>query len=122
MVDAWLNWRLAGAFVSLDHDGRLYVERGFVRPEDELPADAEDRIDGGEASVRVSQGSEQPDGPIQGAMVTTGADAGENEEEVIRPLPDRLIAAIGGPATHAAATGARSETPADGGRTDGEPS
>ncbi len=81
----------AGAFVSLDHDGRLYVERGFVRPEDELPADAEDRIDGGEASVRVSQGSEQPDGPIQGAMATTGADAGENEEEVIRPLPDRLI-------------------------------
>ena len=25
----------AGAFVSLDHDGSLYIERGYVRPEDE---------------------------------------------------------------------------------------
>jgi len=81
----------AGAFVSLDHDGTLYVERGFVRPEDEVPSDVEDRIDGGEGSADVSYGPQQTDGPVQGAVVTIGADGGEDEDEVIRPLPDRLI-------------------------------
>ena len=33
----------AGAFVSIDADGRLRVERGYVRPEDELPARARSR-------------------------------------------------------------------------------
>lgn len=32
---------IAGAFVTLDRDGRLVVQRGFVRPEDE-PAVADD--------------------------------------------------------------------------------
>ncbi|MFA6114223.1 MAG: ParB/RepB/Spo0J family partition protein [Sphingomonas sp.] len=81
----------AGAFVSLDHDGALYIERGFVRPEDELPSDAADRIEGGETSAVMSYGPQQPDGPAQGATVTIGADAGEDDDEVVRPLPDRLI-------------------------------
>ncbi len=29
---------IAGAFISIDGDGRLKVERGYVRPEDEAPA------------------------------------------------------------------------------------
>jgi ParB family transcriptional regulator, chromosome partitioning protein len=38
---------LAGAFVTLAHDGSVRIERGFVRPEDEPPskAKAEDRKD-----------------------------------------------------------------------------
>ena len=31
----------AGAFVSIDRDGGLQMERGYVRPEDELPIDPE---------------------------------------------------------------------------------
>jgi hypothetical protein len=31
----------AGAFVSIDGEGRLHVERGYVRPEDELPVEPE---------------------------------------------------------------------------------
>ena len=31
----------AGAFVSIAHDGALRVERGYVRPEDELPTEPE---------------------------------------------------------------------------------
>ena len=81
----------AGAFVSLDHDGRLYVERGFVRPEDELSSEAEDAVEGAEGAARISYGPHQPDGSAQGAVVTIGADAGEDEDEVIKPLPDRLI-------------------------------
>ena len=35
----------AGAFLSIDGEGRLRVERGYVRPEDELPIAAEPEPD-----------------------------------------------------------------------------
>ena len=36
----------AGAFISLDHDGGLHIERGYVRPEDEAPAATPERARG----------------------------------------------------------------------------
>jgi len=36
----------AGAFISIDADGSLRVERGYVRPEDELPVETEPEIEG----------------------------------------------------------------------------
>lgn len=81
----------AGAFVSLDHDGRLYVDRGFVRPEEALPPEAEDSVESAEGFAGISNGLHQPDSSTQGAVVTVGADASEDEDEVIKPLPDRLI-------------------------------
>src|SRR5690606_9630231 len=35
----------AGAFVSIDSDGSLLIERGFVRPEDEMKAAPEGQLD-----------------------------------------------------------------------------
>lgn len=81
---------IAGAFVSLDREGRLKVERGYVRPEDEVPlpdpaeaeaGDGEDippegEADGGEA--------EEQDGPVPGFE-------DEPEEDGLKPLPDRLL-------------------------------
>ena len=58
----------AGAFVSIGADGSLRVERGYVRPEDELPAEPEadpdaDGDDGprrGGRATRVARPSSRP--------------------------------------------------------------
>ncbi|MYM00211.1 ParB N-terminal domain-containing protein [Novosphingobium sp. FGD1] len=76
---------IAGAFVSLDIDGSLSIDRGYVRAEDEPQAEPD-----GEAS-----GSDQPDTPaVQRAVITIGgkpAEPEEDEEDGIKPLPERLV-------------------------------
>ena len=76
---------IAGAFVSLDADGSLSIDRGYVRAEDEPQAEPD-----GEAS-----GSDQPDTPaVQRAVITIGgkpAEPEEDEEDGIKPLPERLV-------------------------------
>ena len=44
---------VAGVFVSIGHDGRLRVERGYVRPEDEpsVESDGQDEVDGIDAAA-----------------------------------------------------------------------
>jgi ParB family chromosome partitioning protein len=89
----------AGAFVSIDGDGRLRVERGYVRPEDELPVAAEpdadmDGVDSTDADP--DQGE-----PAAALAVRTGGDGNvvrgaapspePEEDEGIKPLPDRLL-------------------------------
>jgi ParB family chromosome partitioning protein len=87
----------AGVFVSLDQDGALAVERGFVRPEDEAPV----IIDGGldTEGEHLSAGSSD-DGSVQRAVITIGggaasspndADPEAEEEETVRPLSERLV-------------------------------
>jgi ParB family transcriptional regulator, chromosome partitioning protein len=79
----------AGVFVSVDADGRLSVDRGYVRPADEASAtyaEASQAIDasaaaGSEASL-----------PSSHAAIVVEARADEEEEgDAARPLPDRLI-------------------------------
>ncbi|EKS38626.1 MAG: ParB/RepB/Spo0J family partition protein [Afipia sp.] len=82
----------AGVFVSIDDEGALFVDRGYVRPEDEAPvgvsAEPEsdigsDNADGGEAKVAV-----------QRAVITVGgvpAEPEDDEDDAIKPLPDRLM-------------------------------
>lgn len=82
----------AGVFVSIRHDGQLAVERGYVRPEDEVVDGQEgDDVDG--ASV---EGDE--DGSVRRAVITVGGAAPETDEdeevETIRPLPDRLVSEL----------------------------
>jgi ParB family transcriptional regulator, chromosome partitioning protein len=76
---------IAGAFVSLDVDGSLSIDRGYVRAEDEPQAEPD-----GEASE-----SDQPDTPaVQRAVITIGgkpAEPDEDEEDGIKPLPERLV-------------------------------
>ena len=79
----------AGAFVSIDSDGTLLVERGFVRPEDEAPIEGAD----GEANSSDADGA-GPDAPTtRRAVITVGGqpEAEDEEDDGIRPLPDRLV-------------------------------
>lgn len=80
----------AGVFISIDSDGRLSVDRGYVRPEDEQAVvDA----DPGQGST-TGEGQEAV-GPVQRTAITVGGaptePAEEDEDDATRPLTDRLI-------------------------------
>jgi len=84
----------AGAFVSIDGSGSLRVERGYVRPEDEPPVavsteDGPDPIEvppeapasDADDSATAEPGNASPAAPVEAS----------EEDESIRPLPDRLL-------------------------------
>ncbi|MEO3434480.1 ParB N-terminal domain-containing protein [Inquilinus sp. CAU 1745] len=81
----------AGVFVSIGADGRLSVDRGYVRPEDEAPnVEADSGEDGDEHPTTASD----PTAPgVQRAVITIGgqAEPEDDEEDVIKPLPERLV-------------------------------
>ena len=81
---------IAGAFVTLDANGKLVVDRGYVRPEDERPVEPEGD-DALEFAVHVT--GEQAAPAIQRAVITIGGQPAleEDEEDGIKPLPERLI-------------------------------
>ena len=80
----------AGAFVSIDCAGGLRIERGYVRPEDEVRVAAED------ASDSASSDSDEPADagispePIIGSEGSEPA-AEAPEEEGLKPIPERLM-------------------------------
>src|SRR3546814_11819577 len=79
----------AGAFVSIDRDGSVRIERGFVRAEDEPERELAD----GEAAPETEAGEGSvPRGGGDGdhAIPPVGSD-GEDESDALRPLPDRLV-------------------------------
>ena len=83
----------AGVFVSIDSEGALSIDRGYVRPEDEAPAmEPEPDSDAGSAAGPNGVASAAP--AIQRAVITVGGQATEPEdddEDVVKPLPDRLV-------------------------------
>ena len=86
----------AGVFVSIDADGSLSIERGYVRPEDEATEEPEAEIidpETGEVSQRA-----EPEIGHQRAVITLGGQSSEPEEEddadTIKPLPDRLVSEL----------------------------
>jgi ParB family chromosome partitioning protein len=78
----------AGVFVSLSHDGRLRIDRGYVRPEDEPAAEGAGDDDSQAAGIAST-------GPTVsvGSQVQTGEQA-DDEDDSIRPLPDRLVSEL----------------------------
>lgn len=77
----------AGVFVSISAEGRLRIERGFVRPEDEASSEA------GEGSEDGDKDDLGRDG--RGAVITVGdkpVTGDEAEESPEKPLSDRLVA------------------------------
>ncbi|MER9416494.1 ParB/RepB/Spo0J family partition protein [Mesorhizobium sp. M0306] len=81
---------IAGAFVSIDADGSLAVERGFFRPEDVPPVS----LDGSNESKNDGGSGAPGDPSVHRAVVTMAGQAVEREEDeddAVRPLPDRLV-------------------------------
>ncbi|MFN5040025.1 MAG: ParB/RepB/Spo0J family partition protein [Bradyrhizobium sp.] len=86
------DFGIAGAFVSVDADGALSIDRGYVRAEDERPVDAE----GGETQDDVidPETGEIQSPAIQRAVITIGGKPTESEDDAddsIKPLPERLV-------------------------------
>ncbi|WP_296739699.1 chromosome partitioning protein ParB [Mesorhizobium sp.] len=83
---------IAGVFVSVDEDGELIVDRGWIRPEDEPGA----TVEGGSPDMEGDDvaGGAKPD--VQHAVITVGGRPVETdeEEETIKPLPERLVAEL----------------------------
>lgn len=81
---------IGGAFVSIDANGSLSVDRGFVRPED-VPAVP---VVGAHAT-EIDGGAVGPASPlVQRAVITIGGETvaqEDDEDDVVRPLPDRLV-------------------------------
>ena len=83
---------IAGAFVSIDGHGKLRVERGYVRPEDEVPIATllDDGAEGignaiGPNAVGENDGSDP-------ASTSIGTGVAEHEDdEGLKQLPDRLL-------------------------------
>jgi ParB family chromosome partitioning protein len=78
----------AGVFVSIDSEGRLSVDRGYVRPEDDVAAPVPDvgqtsSTEGGEVGASVPRTVVS----VAGAPV----EIDEDDDDSTRPLPDRLI-------------------------------
>jgi ParB family chromosome partitioning protein len=84
----------AGVFVSVDAEGALSVDRGYVRPEDEAPVVEPERGVEGEPFVASPDGAEPAAPVIQRAVITIGGQVSEPEDEdddAVKPLPDRLV-------------------------------
>ncbi len=90
----------AGAFVSIDGAGRLKVERSYVRPKDEAPA--EPGSDGQDTDgfirdhveiVHVGRNGEARQIDPAAALSGNGAQAddAEAEEDGLKPLSERLV-------------------------------
>jgi ParB family transcriptional regulator, chromosome partitioning protein len=85
----------AGAFVSIDRDGALRVERGYVRPEDEPPVAAPDDPDqAAEPASTVPDADRDPSATeVLSTTATTAEPSAEvlEEDEGLKPLPERLM-------------------------------
>ena len=80
----------AGAFVSIAADGSLRIERGYVRQEDELPVEPEPEV---AAETGADSASAPADDIDSGGAAYGGptAVAEPEEDEGLRPIPDRLL-------------------------------
>jgi ParB family chromosome partitioning protein len=82
----------AGVFVSIDSDGQLFVDRGYVRPEDEpqIPVGEQERAEGesGESDEIASASAS-----VQRTVITIGGDRPDDdvEDDAMKPLPERLV-------------------------------
>jgi ParB family transcriptional regulator, chromosome partitioning protein len=81
----------AGTFVSIDGEGNLRIDRGYVRPEDEPPVQPVD-ADSGDAPAAT-----KPNPSIQPAVISVGGEVPQepqsegDEDDAVRPLSERLI-------------------------------
>jgi ParB family chromosome partitioning protein len=80
----------AGVFVSIDTDGDLRIERGYIRPEDEPPVEP---VEGDDSEAPAAG---EPNGITEHTVITVGAGPAEpqseaEEDDGLKPLSERLI-------------------------------
>ena len=80
----------AGAFLSIDGNGALRIDRGYVRAEDEVPVDGGDGDDGA--------GENDDHGRGGGPAITVGGkpegDGAGEDDDTLKPLSERLVAEL----------------------------
>jgi ParB family chromosome partitioning protein len=87
----------AGVFMSIGTDGRLHVERGYVRPEDEEPVAAAESDEEEDDADEISTGTAaRPNGASATSRAPSSSPGhpspeGDEEDEGFRPLSDRLM-------------------------------
>ena len=85
----------AGVFVTIDHDGRLLIKRGYVHAEDEAPTPTATAHADGEGEAQSAQVPNGAAPPVQRAVITIGGatapDPDSSDDDVLRPLSDRLV-------------------------------
>lgn len=81
----------AGAFVSIDSAGELRVDRGYVRSEDELPAKSEPSEEGDGDTADTADQSDQEEADIDS---DAAAPIEPDEDEGLKPIPDRLVSEL----------------------------
>jgi ParB family chromosome partitioning protein len=84
----------AGVFVSIGAEGALLVDRGYVRPKDEAPTVEPEHATDGETRGTGDDGFEPTTPAVHRAVITIGGQAAEPEEDeddAVKPLPDRLV-------------------------------
>lgn len=84
---------IAGVFVTIDANGSLSIDRGYIRPEDELPVEVVGGVDTPEEDVDPETGEVRAP-TIQRATITLGGQSApveEEEDDGIKPLPERLV-------------------------------
>jgi len=82
----------AGAYVSFGYDGRVRIERGYVRPEDESLAEAGANSEGGDTaldSAILRAAITSPGGEPVSTRQASPSD--EDDGDPSRPLPERLV-------------------------------
>ncbi len=86
---------IAGTFVSIDGNGRVKLERGYVRPEDELPIVVEQPTGEDETSdadrYAVAQLANDNAASTSATCEASQPGAEPEEDEGMKPLSDRLI-------------------------------
>jgi ParB family chromosome partitioning protein len=82
----------AGAFVSIDGAGNLRIERGFVRPEDELPIEPDADAGGQQDTPRAAAARVEHDSATVSAEPEPYSEP--DEDEGLKPIPDRLMSEL----------------------------
>ena len=80
----------AGVFVSIDAEGLLSIDRGYVRPEDEVTDVPDGDTDGERDTADNREAS-----TVQRAVISVGGaptePVDEDDDDTVKPLPDRLV-------------------------------
>jgi ParB family chromosome partitioning protein len=81
----------AGAFVSIDSAGSLRIDRGYVRAEDEVPPEPEAVDENGAVASDIADASDRKDSGIGDGE---SAAVESEEDEGLKPIPDRLVSEL----------------------------